>query len=303
MTNPNTSPGERVDHLERLGERIYDATDPAVKGESRHRSMLRLGVNLIDDELNNGNSLGDTGMLLIALIKDQLERGGLTTEDAAYRHYPEYRAFARSLPTPSAFRSTAVDELANRYADVPRGTIDREGRIETNGRHAIHLLGLAVPYAMRYYPRLHPGLIAVNALNHDFTEVINGDVPTFGMPHADYEKKVRDEIDGLPALGRMFGPDHARLFKVIRDYEAQEAPEQQFTRQLDKIDPYFTHLHNRAIQLIRHHPIQTVDDFYRLTEVTTERIAQYPGNFDLLVEDRAVTIDRLAAIGDWPVRT
>lgn len=303
MTNPNISPSERVDHIQKLGERLYDAIDPPVKGEPRHRLMLRLGINLIDDELNSGNSLGDAGFLLLGLMKDQLERGGLTTEDAAYRNYPEFRRFARSLPTPSAFRSSAVDELANQYADVQRGTIDRDGALETNGRHAIHLMGFAVPYAMRYYPRLHPGLVAVNALNHDFTEVIKGDVPTFGMPHDEYEKKVRDELDGLPTLGRMFGPDHARLFKVVQDYEEQRTPEQQFTRQIDKIDPYFTHLHNKAIQLIRHHPIQTVDDFYRLTEVTTERIAQYPGNFDLLVEDRAVTIDRLAEIGDWPVRT
>lgn len=303
MTNPNTSPGERVDHLQALGERLYDATDPTVKGEPRHRAMLRLGVNLIDEELNNGNSLGDSGLLLLALFKDQLERGGLSTEDAAYRNFPEYRDFARTLPKPSAFKSTGVDELANKYADVTRATIDREGNPETNSRHAVHLLGLAVPYAMRYYPRLHPGLIAVNALNHDFTEIIKGDKGTFGMPHHEYEKKVRDEIEALPTIAKMFGPHHARLFQVINDYEQQRTPEQQFTRQIDKIDPYFTHLHNRAIQLIRHHPIQTVDDFYRLTEVTTERIAQYPGNFDLLVEDRAVTIDRLAEIGDWPVRT
>ncbi len=303
MTNPNTNPGERVDHIQTLGERLYDAIDPTVKGEPRHRLMLRLGVNLVDDELNNGNSISDTGLLLLGLMKDQLERGGLTTEDAAYRNYPEYRDLARSLPTPSGFKSTSVDELANQYADVQRGTIDREGAPETNGRHAIHLMGFAVPYAMRYYPRLHPGLVAVNALNHDFTEVVQGDKPTFGMSHADYEAKVQEEIDGLPTLAKMFGPKHARLFNVIENYESQRTPEQQFTRQIDKIDPYFTHLHNKAIQLVQNHPIQTVDDFYRLTQVTTERIAKYPGGFNLLVEDRAVTIDRLAEIGDWPVRT
>lgn len=303
MTNPNTSAFERVEHTQKLSERLYDAIDPIVRGEPRHRAMLRLGVNLVDDELNNGNSLGDTGLLLLGLMKDQLERGGLTTEDAAYRNYPEYRDLARALPTPSAFRSSELDELANKYADVTRGTIDRDGNIETNSRHAVHLMGFAVPYAMRYYPRLHPGLIAVNALSHDFTEVIKGDKSTFGMSHQDYEAKVREEVEGLPTLARMFGPKHARLFEVVKQYEEQRTPEQQFTRHIDKIDPYFTHLDNGASQLIRNHPIQTVDDFYRLTKPTTERIAQFPGGFDLLIEDRAINIDQLAKIGNWPIKT
>lgn len=293
MKNPNTS-FERVDHLERLSGRVYDAIDPMAKGEPRHRAMLRLGVNIVDEEINQGNSLEATGDLLLAFIKEQLERGGLSPHDPAYAPYPEYRDYVLSLPKASSFKSTAVDTIANKYADVPRGTIDRQGNPETNSRHAIHLMGFAVPYAMRYYPELNPALVAVNTLVHDFPEVIKGDVPTFGLSHADYEKKVRDEIEGMVELGHMLGPDHKRLFNLVRYYEAQRTPEQQFTRQIDKIDPYFTHLPNGAIQLIRNHPMKSAEDFYRLTQPTTERIAQYPGNFSLLVEDRAVTIDRLA---------
>lgn len=262
--------------------------------------MTRIGVNIVDEEINNGSSLEDAGNLLLAFTQDQLERGGLSIQDSAYRAFPEYREYIGSLPRPSAFKSTGVDDMANRYADVPRGTIDREGVVETNGRHAVHLMGFAVPYAMRYYPELNPALIAVNTLVHDFPEVINGDLPTFGMPNEDYEKKVRDEIAGLPELGRLLGPGHRRLFGVIRDYESQRTPEQRFTRQIDKIDPYFTHLENGAIQLDTNYPIKTVEDFYRLSDITTQRIAQYPGRLDLLVEDRDVTIERLAKIGDWP---
>ena len=57
---PNTS-SERVDSLERLSDRVYDAIDPRVHGEPRYRRMVRLGVNLLGEELREGNTLESAG--------------------------------------------------------------------------------------------------------------------------------------------------------------------------------------------------------------------------------------------------
>lgn len=301
MTNPNTS-AERVSSLERLSDRIYEAIDETTKGETRARKMLRLGVNLVGDELANGNELEPTGELLISFMKEQLIRGGLSSDDPVYNTFPRYQHYAKALPRPPIFSTHGLDRIANQYGDVPRATLDNKGERETNARHAIHLMALAVPYALQYYPRLlRPGVIAIDSLNHDFPEAIIGDTPTFGMSHEEYQRKLEREEGALEELGNAFGDEFSGLFGAVQDYEAQNRPEAQFVRQLDKEEPFFTHRINRGQQLISYYGILSAEQFLESTVPTSERIAAYPRTFPLLLEDRAEFIRRLAADVDWPI--
>ena len=98
---------ERVNNLERLSERVYDAIDQPVQGEPRYRKMLRIVINLLDDELNHGNSLEAAGELTIASMNDQLARGGLFLTDPAYDAFPRYREICRDTPSGSFFSNNS----------------------------------------------------------------------------------------------------------------------------------------------------------------------------------------------------
>jgi len=298
--NPNTS-FERVNSLERLSTRVHDAADQTTGGEPRYRRMVRLGVNLLDDELNQGNTLEAAGEQLISLMIDHFERGGLSLNDPAYDAFPEFRDYAQSLPPAPFFKTSGLNSLANQYADVRRATLDRSGNFETDGRHAIHLMALAVPYSLQYYPELRPGIIAADSLLHDFPEVITGDTSTFGMSHADYAIKVAREQGGMPRLKQEFGSEHARLFQAIHSYEEQDHPEASYTKAFDKEDAYFTHLTNKGFQFVERYKLQSAEEFIESTVPTTERIKTYKQTFPLLQEDRAEFIRRLAECTDWPI--
>jgi 5'-deoxynucleotidase YfbR-like HD superfamily hydrolase len=293
------SSNERVSDLERLSDRVYSALDETTKGEVRSRTILRLGVNLLADELQRGSSLTKSGTKLLALNQEQLLRGGLSIESAVYNEFPRYQAFASHFPSPSPFRYGGLDSLANRYGDVVRATLDNQGNRETDARHAVHLMSVAVPYAAQYYPELNLGLVGSYALIHDFPEAYTGDTPTFGMSHEEYASKIAREESAIDQL-RQDLSRHPELFNLINAYEHQTQSEAQFIKRFDKEDPYFTHQKNRGKQLVAFYGIQSAKAFLKSTIPTTERIAAYPGSFPLLTEDRAEFISRIARNSDWP---
>ena len=199
------------------------------------------------------------------------------------------------------FRTTALDDFSNQYADVRRATLDRDGAFETDARHAIHLMAMAVSYALQYYPTLRPGVIAADSALHDSAEVITGDTPTFGMSHEAYLQKIAKEKDAMPRLEGRLGPRHTRVFQTILSYENQDHPEAGFTKTADKEDAYYTHRSNNGFQLIDRYGIRSAEEFLASTVPTTERITAYPYAFALLHEDRQEFIRRLAESTDWPI--
>lgn len=298
-TKPMLKPSsERVFDLEKLSGRVYPAIDESVGGEPRYRAMLRLGINQTGEALRRGADTETAGVLLLSSMQEQLSRGGV--DASAYSEYPEYQKFLQSLPKPPTRKFINLNNIANRYADVPRKTLDKAGEFETDARHAIHLMSLAVPFAMRYYPELRPGHIAIDCLVHDFPEAIVGDTATFGMPDEDYAVKIAEEVDGLPRLESAIGDDYAALFHAVVTYEQQTEPESQYVRRFDKEDPYFTHIYNRGQQLTGYYGIRSAAEFIDKTHVTTARIAKYAGSFPLLAEDRAEFIRLTALRSDWP---
>ena len=264
MMTLNTS-AERVDRLIQISDNIYDTIDPKFEVEARHRRMLRVGVNTLAISLRNGESLNQAGSRLV------------------------------QLPSILDNKTQPLDILANTYADIERATVDRSGAPETDSRHAIHLMKIALPYAQEFYPSLGRGKVAAYALLHDIIEAYAGDVPSLGMSKDQENQKHHDEARALITLRQEYGDTWPELISVIEDYEALKDIEARYTKTIDKIDPSFGHFENQGLALKNNLGL-TKQTFLTAINETTQRIAVYSGEFPQLMHDREELIRRVAAV-------
>ena len=262
--NTSTS-AERVDWLIHQSVAIYPAIDQLVDGEPTYRQILRLGINATAIALANGESVSDIGYNLLALKPVQLD-----------------------IPGP-------LDTLAYQYADVQRVTLDREGNLETDARHAIHLMKLAVPYAQLYYPQLDAGKIATYSLTHDIVEAYANDTPSLGITPEQMKKKDLAEALAMKELKRDYANEWPEFIELIETYEACEDAEARFTKAFDKLDPGFTQLYTQGSQLINYFKYSKRDFFGAIAE-GSQRMEKYASDFPFVLEDRKELTHRVAAI-------
>lgn len=296
MENTSTS-SERVDALERLSDRVYEAIDQKTHGEHRYHQMLRLGMNATATMLCE-KSMDEAGKAYVSIMQDQLRRGGMTPFD--YREWTKYKAYAETLPGAPYVRTTHFDDLAEKYADTTRATADSEHLPESDARHAIHLGALAVPYAMEHYPDLNPQRIAVYTLWHDMLEAYTGDIPTLGISEKLLAEKHRIEAEALLTFEEEYAQEWPQLVAMIRKYETLDDDESKFTKSIDKLDPGFTHFANHGAQLLTHYRYQTKDSFVKDIETGTNRIRSYGSSFPFVLEDREELTKRIADHTEWP---
>ncbi len=256
---------ERVDQLILRSDAIYGAIDPEFDGEPRAKRILRVGINTLALSLRRGESV---------------ERAG-----------------ARLLTLPNVFARTKapLDELSDMYADIRRATHDRDGNLETDARHAIHLMKLAVPYAREFYPELDQGRIAAYALIHDIIEAYAGDVPSLVMTAEQEQQKQLDEAQALIRLHEEYGEEWPEFIALIESYEALDTPEACFVKTFDKLDPGFTHFYSHGAQLKSHYGLSE-DSFYVAIDKATQRMQRYSGEYGQLMEDRDELTRRVAHV-------
>lgn len=293
---------ERVDALMDLSDAIYPVIDQDILNEKRYRVITRLGINAIGLALKEGKPIDVAGGEFLSIATASLGEGGLTIEDAVYDSWPEYRQYIQSLPSPQTETTTGLNDISNTYADVSRGTVDTEGKHETDARHAVHLVLFAVPYAMHHYPELNPRKVAVYCLLHDLIEAYTGDVPTLGISEEDHAIKILKEIAGLEQFRSDFQDEWAGLVNVIDSYETLEDKESRFTKTIDKIDPSFTHFQSKGSELINYYKYQSANHFISEVEKGTDRILSYGHPFTKVMDDRAEFIQRVARNVDWQTR-
>lgn len=262
MAPMNTSI-ERVDTLMRQSDTIYDDIDIVQDGEARYRRLLRIGMNVTALSLRSGVNVSETGHHLLA------------------------------IPTGTISRPGPLDILSNRYADVKRATLDREGRQETDARHAIHVMKLAVPYALEYYPGLDSGKIAVYALIHDLVEAYADDVSSLGITAEQKLAKDLAEAQAIETLKMEYGHAWPELVRLVEDYESLHEPEARFNKTFDKLDPGFTHFYSQGHQLKTRYNF-TRETFLDAIRETTRRMAEYAGEFHVLMDDREELTRRIA---------
>jgi 5'-deoxynucleotidase YfbR-like HD superfamily hydrolase len=261
-----TTNAERVTSLIRHSDRVYDTIDQSYDNEVRYRRILRIGVNTVALSLRSGAPLSETGAKLRALPND--------------------------LPP----QTGPLDTLANLYADIERATLDRDGKHETDARHAVHLMRLAVPYAGEFYPKLDANKIAAYALIHDIVEAYADDTPSLGITP---EQKKQKDLNEALAIKQLYNDYHEtwpELIELIEAYEALTESEARFVKTFDKLDPSFTHFYNKGHQLTTRYGYKHPDEFLDAIHQTTRRMSDYSSEFPLLMQDREGLIRRVADV-------
>ena len=126
---------------------------------------------------------------------------------------------------------------ADRLKSVLRATTLCDGsRMENSAEHSWHIALYALVLAEHAEQPLKTGKIVKMLLLHDLVEIDAGDAPVFGEHDADAladrEQAAADRIFGL------LPDDQAQTFRNIWDeFEANETPEAQFAKSIDRMQP------------------------------------------------------------------
>ena len=126
---------------------------------------------------------------------------------------------------------------ADRLKSVLRATTLCDGsRMENSAEHSWHIALYALVLAEHAEQPLNTGKIVKMLLLHDLVEIDAGDAPVFGDHDADAladrEQAAADRIFGL------LPDDQAQTFRDIWDeFEANETPEAQFAKSIDRMQP------------------------------------------------------------------
>lgn len=286
MTTPSTN-YERVDALTHISDQVYPILEERVDGEARARRIVRLGIASIAIALNEGETLSQAGGRFDRYLAHELRH-------VDYGAYEPFRTPAEKLSdlTPP----DDISKLADSYSDTLRGTCLSDHSRESDAIHALHLNALAVPYARAHYPLLDTGKVAAYDLLHDLPEAYAGDAETFNISPEGIEQKKRDDAQAIADLMRDFGSKWPGLMQAVSDYEDLVDSETAFTKTKDKNDPGYTHFRNGAYALKTRHHVKSVEEFYERANINTLRTLGYASRFALVLEDKIVLNERIAAL-------
>lgn len=170
-----------------------------------------------------------------------------------------------------------LSTVVNQFIDVKRATM-RNGQLETDGEHTLHLQTLAVAYAAQYYSELDSGKISLYALVHDFVEVYAGDVNSLGASEEQLAVKALKERQSYERLRRELGEAWPWLIELIEQYESLEEQEARFVKCFDKCDPGFSHLNNAGEALAKMGVTSRIE-YYRRSESVRGRLSKFTDEF------------------------
>ncbi|WP_439122430.1 HD domain-containing protein [Marivita sp.] len=126
---------------------------------------------------------------------------------------------------------------ADRLKSILRATTLCDGsRMENSAEHSWHIALYALVLSEHAEQRLETSKIIKMLLLHDLVEIDAGDAPVFGDHDTDalalQEQAAADRIFGL------LPDDQAKSFRAIWDeFEANETPEAQFAKSIDRMQP------------------------------------------------------------------
>lgn len=126
---------------------------------------------------------------------------------------------------------------ADKLKSVIRGTTLCDGsRHENSGEHSWHIALYALTLAEHAPQEINASRVIAMLLLHDLVEIDAGDAPIFG-DHDATEMAAKEDA----AATRIFGllpPDQAAEFRALWDeFEANETPDAQFAKSLDRFQP------------------------------------------------------------------
>lgn len=288
---------ERTDALVRLSDKIYPAIDQLSHGETRSRIILRLGINAIAHTLED-DGIEAAGIVYRSILKDQLERGGLTMDQLG--EWPALQAQFADLPNAPFRKFGSLDELANKYADVERRTLAADLSRETNASHVTHLSVVSLAIAAELYPELNANKIAVKSSLHDMPEIYAGDWPSYRMSEADRALKHKLELASIAQINLEAGQQFPQMMNALRDYEDMKEDEDNLVYSSDKLEPNFTHLKNGGKQLLEYYDVRSRSEYLLDSAVFMDRVRSKTCSFPEIHEVTEELIFRVASKTDWP---
>ena len=289
MMKPNTN-YERVDALTHISNQIYPILEHQEPREISARRLLRLGVAGIATALRGGDSPSIAGSKFDTYLSYELR-------DVDFGKYEPYRTHANTPPH-HVDVPMSLGRLANNYGNIQRMTYLTSLTREPDSVHALHLTALAVPYARAHYPDLDSGKVALYGPLHDILEAYTGDFPTFAITPEDLRRKKIQEENAHRLFTIQYGHDWPELVAVVEAYETLADDEAAFVKTMDKNDPGYTHFRNDAYALKHEHGVETAEAFYNQARINTLRTLGYASRFALVLEDKDVLNEHIAALFD-----
>lgn len=299
MQHSNTS-HERVGHLVSLSHCVYGAQETKTpRSEDRPRHILKLSAQVVARTLESGYGSGlVAGEHYESILWSYLSAD--SPMQPALSEWPRYVDHLANVPRAiqHCIADTALAPIVERYADVKRATILRDGNYESDASHVVHLSALALPYAAQYYPDLDLGKVSIYCLIHDIVEAYAGDTPSFGISPEEYLQKDTREAEALARISAELELSYPRLVTMIHHYEKLTDSESRFVKTFDKLDPSFTHFENQGLSLRRDYKLTSGEQFRDMLELTTDRMQAYCQEFPGLMLDRR-TLSELAIDLTW----
>ena len=291
---------QRVDELMKYGDTVYVALDSVENNETRARSMLRFGIQIIARTLGEGKKANLlAGDRVHAMLWSEMQKHSRAHDDIDA--WPHYQRVLDNLPRPTLLPEIdcVLDELACSYADVRRLTRARDGEFETDASHSLHVALLALPYAAENYPDLDQSKLAIYALIHDIVEGYAGNVPSFGASEDRMRQKAIDETAALDTIEEKFSFRYPHFVAMIFGYEHLVDDEAKFIKTFDKMDPGFTHLYNNGGVITIELGITTSDNLMIGYHDVTLSMMAYSAHYPLVMKDRDEIHRRVINAIDW----
>jgi 5'-deoxynucleotidase YfbR-like HD superfamily hydrolase len=300
----NETQSSRVHALIDLSEKTYAAIDGRAGEMTRADRIVRLGMATAAQLIEQPYGLRVAGDQYHRLLVHELEAGGLGLADPAYDAFGAYREIVTGLPRHRfpIVSDVELDELAARYAQVERLTLDRRGGRELNASHVAHLSALGLAYAAEFHPELDQSRLALYFLLHDILEAYAGDTPSLGASDEIMSQKDLAEAAALERIEQEFAGRYPTLVQTLKDYEHLIDDEARYAKTFDKLDPGFTHYYSHGQTLIEDLNFTSEAIFRRNVDAMTRRItrAGYAKDYPGLLADRDVLTDYIAAQTPWP---
>jgi len=293
----------RVDEQMVLSDAVYSAIDQhTTDGEVRHRLILRDCLGTLAVALEDSYGHQYAGDLAHKRMLDHLADAKLHTSDPVYDPYEAYRQYATDIRNMRSGQLTPLDpalkEVFTTYGDVHRATRDMTGQLETDSRHVVHVVALAIPYALREYPDLDPSRVSSYLFVHDIVEWHVGDTPTINISPEAESRKDRDEAGALELFAKMSFTKYPKLVRLVEDYESLKDDEAKFSKTYEKLDPGFTHFSN-AGKVIKELGVTTPEQFWQAHHKTYVRMSRYALDFSKVIDDRDTRAHMIEKV-TWP---
>jgi len=265
---------------------VVDATSGKSIAENNVRTALIL-INSVDDDDKT-----DHERLLLEVLDrgiDFLGRDGCCGGSAKSSQADE---LVDIKPDEYSSPILAIYNLAERLTSVRRKIMLLSSRWENDSEHTLATALIAWQVARRYAPELDAGEVLKMALVHELTEVITGDVATYGLNTEQLKNKKRQDERAVRQFAKDFS-QCTRLVQELEKYESKKSPEARFVYWIDKVMPGPTNYDPSALAY-------WMASKYEILEAEGLGFCGQNGNHETLACWYEATRSKLLAAGDVP---